>query len=93
MVIDIGIGLAVGEVIFGVIGNADRLEYTVIGETTNLAAKLEKHNKTEHSRALTTIETWDEALKQGYVSAKPKTELKARNVSGVENAIDLVVLA
>jgi len=55
--VSIGIGLAVGEVIFGVIGNSERLEYTVIGETANLAAKLEKHNKVEDTRALTSSDT------------------------------------
>lgn len=93
MVVDVGIGLAVGEVVFGVIGNAERLEYTVIGETANLAAKLEKHNKVEHSRALTNADALTEALKQDYTNAMQKKELKARNVAGVENPIDLVVLA
>ncbi len=38
----IGIGVAHGPVTFGIIGVERRLEYTVIGETVNLAAKLEK---------------------------------------------------
>ncbi|HBD7060338.1 TPA: adenylate/guanylate cyclase domain-containing protein [Legionella pneumophila] len=93
LVIDVGIGLAIGEVVFGVIGNADRLEYTVIGETANLAAKLEKQNKVEHSRALTTDATWEEALKQGYINVTPKLERKTRTVAGVDGTLDLVVLA
>jgi adenylate cyclase len=47
----IGIGIAHGPVTFGIIGVERRLEYTVIGETVNLAAKLEKHNKAERARA------------------------------------------
>ncbi|WP_454785950.1 adenylate/guanylate cyclase domain-containing protein [Legionella sp. WA2024007413] len=92
-VLDVGMGLAVGEIVFGVIGNADRLEYTVIGETANLAAKLEKHNKVEHSKALTTASTLTEALKQNYESEAPKIERKSRSVAGVDDPMDLVVLA
>lgn len=92
VVVNVGIGLAVGEVIFGVIGDTERLEYTVIGETANLAAKLEKHNKVEHSQALATADTLTEAIKQNYMNAMPKKLIKARNVAGVETPLDLVVL-
>ena len=90
--VSVGIGLAVGEVIFGVIGDAQRLEYTVIGETANLAAKLEKHNKVEHSQALATADTMVEALKQDYANTIQRKILKARNVAGVETPLDLLVL-
>ncbi len=92
-VLDLGMGLAAGEIVFGVIGNADRLEYTVIGETANLAAKLEKHNKVEHSKALSTASTLAEALKQNYKSDTKKIERKSRDVAGVDGPMDLVVLA
>lgn len=92
IIIDIGIGLAVGEIVFGVIGNKDRLEYTVIGETANLAAKLEKHNKVEHSKALTTAFTWAVAQEQKYINGSAIIELKARHVAGVSEPMDLVVL-
>nr|WP_255666674.1 MULTISPECIES: adenylate/guanylate cyclase domain-containing protein [unclassified Legionella] len=92
IVIDVGIGLAVGEIVFGVIGNADRLEYTVIGETANLAAKLEKHNKVEHSKALTDVYTLTEALKQNYQNETIRIERKSRRVEGVDGPMDLVVL-
>jgi adenylate cyclase len=39
----LGAGLAVGTVVFGAVGSADRLEYTVIGDAVNLAAKLQSH--------------------------------------------------
>ncbi len=92
IVIDAGIGLAVGEIVFGVIGNADRLEYTVIGEAANIAAKLEKHNKVEHSKALTIVSTWAEALKQNYKNGSHIIERKARYVEGIDEPLDLVVL-
>ena len=46
-----------GPVIFAALGDTARLEYTVIGEAVNLAAKLEKHNKAEGTAALTTAAT------------------------------------
>jgi class 3 adenylate cyclase len=40
-----GLAGAVGDVVFGTVGHATRLEYTVIGEVVNLVAKLEKRTK------------------------------------------------
>lgn len=50
----VGDAVATDRVVFGAVGDADRLEYTVIGEAVNLALKLEKHTKAEGVSALAT---------------------------------------
>jgi adenylate cyclase len=87
----VGVGVACGRVLFGAVGDASRLEYTVIGDAVNLAAKLEKHTKAEGVQALTDGATFDLARRQGYDGA-PR-ERRAAHVAGVDGAIDVVVLA
>jgi adenylate cyclase len=84
--------VASGPVVFATLGDGDRLEYTVIGEAVNLAAKLEKHNKVEKSRALAAHDTYRSAIAQGFVASGGYTLLAARAVAGVSQPIDLVAL-
>lgn len=85
--------MAAGPVVFATLGNASRLEYTVIGEAVNLAAKLEKHNKLEGTRALTTAASFELAVAQGFVPRAVYQRRQARPVSGVPEPLDLLVIA
>ncbi|MBR0672898.1 adenylate/guanylate cyclase domain-containing protein [Neoroseomonas soli] len=90
--IAVGMAVASGEMLFGTIGAEGRLEYTVIGDPVNLAAKLEKHNKAEGSDALTHREAFELALSQGYAPTGREEARDARQVAGAPQPLDLVLL-
>ncbi|MPW23408.1 adenylate/guanylate cyclase domain-containing protein [Paraburkholderia sp. CNPSo 3157] len=86
---DVGAGIASGPVLFGIVGDGKRLEYTVIGDAVNLAAKLEKHNKAENTRAMAPRATYAQAIAQGYAETRPTRS--ARTVAGVAGLVDVAV--
>jgi adenylate cyclase len=88
----IGIGVAHGSLVFGIIGVDKRLEYTVIGEAVNLAAKLEKHNKAEFASACAPASLIDLAKKQDAQLIAAGFQIRrGRAVGGVAEPIDLAV--
>ena len=91
--ISIGMAVVTGRIIFGAVGDDTRLEYTVIGDPVNLCAKLEKHNRTALSRALTTYEAFDLAENQGYAAPETRDRHRQVAVEGVPAGVDLVVIA
>ena len=89
----LGAAVATGRIIFGAVGDESRMEYTVIGDAVNLSAKLEKHTKSEGVRALCTQAAFDIASRQGFQPPEDREQRKARRIEGVENAVDIVILA
>jgi adenylate cyclase len=90
--LDVAIAITHGDVVHGVIGHDDRLEFTVIGDAVNLAAKLEKHAKLEQARVIATASLLARAKVQGARFA-PLRELPQAMVEGVSEPVDLVILA
>jgi adenylate cyclase len=91
--LSIGLAAASGRVVFGAVGDGERLEFTVIGDAVNFAAKLEKHNKDEKTRALVDDATYGKALQQGYAAPALRERRPGRRVAGVADLVDIVVLA
>ena len=65
----------------------------MIGDAVNFAAKLEKHNKDEKTRAVTNAGTYDLAERQGYTAPAARERRAGRTVAGVAETVDIVVLA
>ncbi len=86
----IGAAVAVGPLLYGVVGHESRLEFTVIGDVVNLTAKLEKHTKTAGVRALATADALELAQAQGFSMSPGPGIRDADSVSGVSAPIDLV---
>jgi adenylate cyclase len=89
--LDIGVAIAAGDIIYGAVGHGERLEFTVIGDAVNLAAKLEKHAKVEQARVIAAKDVWERAVAQGYNGRSPRLSLMA-SVDGAGGAVDLAIL-
>jgi class 3 adenylate cyclase len=78
--IQIGVGIASGEVIAGYAGTHHRATYTCVGDTVNMAARLEAHTKVVKRPILIDEHTWRglgdgiAVEPQGEVLMKGKTE-------------------
>lgn len=88
----VGVGVASGSVVFGCIGDDTRLEYTVIGEAANLAAKLEKATKSEAVPAIVLAVTFDLAVTQGYIPRNDNYERRKVMIPGSDAPVDVVLV-
>jgi adenylate cyclase len=86
-VVSIGIGINSGPVVFGSMGAKDRMDFTSIGDTVNLAARLEGTNKEYGTKTLITESVYDK-VKESFLCR----EIDLVRVKGKQEAVRIYEL-
>jgi adenylate cyclase len=88
MPIDVGIGIATGEVILGAVGSSDRLDYTALGSAVNLGARL--CSAAAKREILLSEETY--MLVRDFIAAEPMEPVAVKGFSEPVKTYRMVIL-
>lgn len=83
-VTEIGIGISTGEAIVGNIGTADKIEYTVIGNTVNMASKIQELTKDQPNSILIDTRTYKAVKDRVMVDT-----LENKKIPGKDETVNL----
>ncbi|OJX12294.1 MAG: hypothetical protein BGO77_03860 [Caedibacter sp. 37-49] len=75
------IGIETGDALVGTIGSFDRLNYTALGDTVNLASRLEGTNKYYNTRIIIGEKAQKEIRDEGVVRPLDKVNVKGKETS------------
>ena len=76
-----GIGIHTGQVLAANIGSSDRLSYALVGDTVNLASRIQGLNKTFSSDILISSNTYEKLTHSVKLVEMPETPIRGRTES------------
>jgi adenylate cyclase len=75
----IGVGVSCGEMVAGSVGTPNRMEYTVIGDVVNVAARIQALNKELGTDVLVSSEVFERVKDRVKARAMPPTSVQGKS--------------